>query len=60
MTLLIVNFGVLLLLFGWVLFGWVFCSSSSPPPPAKRRGPKSKSVGHTLDRVERIILGKPR
>ena len=60
MTLLIVNFGVLLLLFGWVLFGWALCSSSLPPPPAKRRRPESKSVEHTLDRVERIVLGKPR
>ena len=58
MTPLIVNLGVLLLLFGWVLFGWVLCSSSSPLPPAKPRTPKSAE--RTLDRVERIILGKPR
>ena len=58
MTPLIVNLGVLLLIFGWVVFGWVVCSSSSPSPPAKRRRPKS--ARRTLDHVEKIILGKPR
>jgi hypothetical protein len=58
MTPLIINLGVLLLIFGWVLFGWVLCSSSSPSPPAKPPTPKSAS--RILDHVEKILLGKPR